>query len=170
MASIIGGEPFSLNNYYTADINTFKKGGLEYPLKGLSSGKHTLTLSASDTYNNQTTAQVDFVVTEGVQIEIQEFNNYPNPFIESTTLEFTHTRPGEDLEVYLTIYDMIGNSILNQTYEVLASQYRVTLTDWDGKSAAGTKLGQGVYIGKLSVRSLLDGSKNEHFTKLIILN
>lgn len=170
MASINGGEPFSLNNYYTADTNTFKKGGLEYPLKGLSSGKHTLTLSASDTYNNQTTAEVDFVVTEGVQIEIQEFNNYPNPFIESTTLEFTHTRPGEDLEVYLTIYDMIGNSILNQTYEVLASQYRVTLTDWDGKSAAGTKLGQGVYIGKLSVRSLLDGSKNEHFTKLIILN
>jgi hypothetical protein len=74
------------------------------------------------------------------------------------------------LEVYLTILDLAGKIILNQTFEVFSSQYRVTLTEWDGKSASGTKLGQGVYLGKLSVRSLLDGSKNEQYTKLIILN
>ncbi len=161
---------FILSNYYVANLNTFQKGTIEFPLKGLESGRHTLTLTASDTYNNKTTTTVDFVVTEGDRIEIEEFNNYPNPFYESTTLEFTHTRPGEDLEVFLAIYDMIGNNILNQTYEVPSSQYRVTLSEWDGRSAAGTKLGRGVYLGKLSVRSLLDGSKNEQFTKLILLN
>jgi hypothetical protein len=170
IASLDNGPGFILNNYYSANLNTYKNGSVNYPLDGLEKGKHTLTLSSSDTYNNKSTATVDFVVTDGVQIQIEEFSNYPNPFYESTTLEFTHTRPGEDLEAFLTIYDLTGKELLNQSFEVISSQYRVTLSDWDGKSSTGTKLGQGVYLGKLSVRSLLDGSKNDQFSKLIILN
>jgi len=170
IASLDNGPDFILNDCYSANLNTYKNGSVNYPLDGLEKGKHTLTLSASDTYNNKSTATVDFVVTDGVQIQIEEFSNYPNPFYESTTLEFTHTRPGEDLEAFLTIYDLAGKELLNQSFEVISSQYRVTLSDWDGKSSTGTKLGQGVYLGKLSVRSLLDGSKNDQFTKLIILN
>ncbi|MEQ1585863.1 MAG: type IX secretion system sortase PorU [Cyclobacteriaceae bacterium] len=169
-ASLDGGSSILLNNYYSSNQNNYKKGSLTYPLDGLEKGKHTLTLSASDTYNNQTITSVDFVVTEGDQIQIEEFSNYPNPFYESTILEFTHTRPGEDLEAYLTIYDLTGKEMMNQSFEVISSQYKVTLTEWDGKSATGTKLSQGIYLGKLSVRSQVDGSKNEQFTKLIILN
>lgn len=169
-ASIDDGQIFILNDYYSANANTYKKGALAFPLDGLEKGKHTLTLSASDTYNNRKTNTVDFVVTDGVQIQIEAFTNYPNPFSESTTWEFTHTRPGEDLEAFVTIYDMVGNVLLNRTYEIPNSQYRVTLADWDGKSTNGTKFSNGIYVGKVSVRSLLDGSKNEQFTKLIILN
>lgn len=169
-ASLDGGSGIILNDYYSSNQNSYKKGSLTYPLDGLEKGKHTLTLLASDTYNNQTSSSVDFVVTEGDQIQIEEFSNYPNPFYESTTLEFTHTRPGEDLEAYLTIYDLTGKEMMNQSFEVISSQYRVTLSEWDGKSATGTKLSQGIYLGKLSVRSQVDGSKNEQFTKLIILN
>jgi hypothetical protein len=165
-----GGQVVVLNEYYTSDTDSYKKGSLTYPLDGLEKGKHTLTLSASDTYNNQSMVSVDFVVTDGDQIQIEEFSNYPNPFYESTILEFTHTRPGEDLEVYFTIYDLTGKEMMNQSFEVISSQYRVTLTEWDGKTATGTKLSQGIYLGKLSVRSQVDGSKNEQFTKLIILN
>lgn len=169
-ASLDGGSDIILNDYYSSNQNNFKKGSITYPLDELEKGKHTLTLSVSDTYNNQNIASVDFVVTEGDQIQIEEFSNYPNPFYESTILEFTHTRPGEDLEAYLTIYDLTGKEMMNQSFEVISSQYRVTLSEWDGKSATGTKLSQGVYLGKLSVRSQVDGSKNEQFTKLIILN
>jgi hypothetical protein len=164
------GEPQIINDYYLADVGTDKSGVLLYPLDGLEKGNHTLTLTASDTHNNTTTVSVPFVVTDGIRIEIEEFVNYPNPFEGNTTLEFTHTRPGEDLEVWVSIVDLAGNKILEQQYEVLASQYRVTLAEWDGRTASGTKLGRGIYVGKLSVRSLLDGSKNEQFTKLIVLN
>ncbi len=165
-----GGEPQIINDYYLADVGTDKSGVLLYPLEGLEKGNHTLTLTASDTHNNTTTVSVPFVVTDGIRIEIEEFVNYPNPFEGNTTLEFTHTRPGEDLEVWVSIVDLAGNKILEQQYEILASQYRVTLAEWDGRTASGTKLGRGIYVGKLSVRSLLDGSKNEQFTKLIVLN
>jgi hypothetical protein len=159
-----------LNDYYEATINTYKKGSLSYPLDGLEKGKHTLTLTVSDTYNNISSARVDFMVTDGTELQIEEFTNYPNPFYESTILEFTHSRPGEDLEATMTIYDLTGKTILTQQYEIPASQYRVTLAEWDGKTADGTKLGRGLYLSKLSVRSLMDGSKNEQFTKLIIVN
>lgn len=160
----------TINDYYLADLSTYKKGRLSFPLDNLEKGKHTLTLSVSDTYNNRSTTQIDFVVTDGVQIQIEEFINYPNPFYESTTIEFTHSRPGEDLEAIMTIFDMSGRVLLTQQYEIPSSQYRVTLAEWDGKEANGTKLSRGIYVSKLSVRSLLDGSKNEQFTKLIIVN
>jgi len=163
-------EPAILNSYYESKTGTFKYGTLSYPLDGLEKGRHTLNLSASDTYNNRTTASVDFIVTDGTEIQIEEFTNYPNPFYELTTLEFTHSRPGDDLEAFLTIYDLTGKLLVYQQFEVLSSQYRVTLSEWDGKSADGAKLARGIYVGKLSVRSLLDGSKNEQITKLIILN
>lgn len=169
-AQVDQGNTIILNTYYESKTGTYKNGMLTYPLDELEKGKHTLTLSASDSYNNRATTSVDFVVTDGADLEIEEFINYPNPFYESTKLEFTHSRPGEDLEAFLIIYDLAGKPIIKQQFEVLSSQYRVTLSEWDGRSADGAKLSRGLYIGKLSVRSLLDGSKNEQITKLIILN
>ncbi len=170
VASIDQGDATAINKYYEANSGTYKKGMITYPLDGLDPGKHTLTFSASDTYNNRNTATVEFVVTDGTEIQIEEFYNYPNPFSETTTLQFTHSRPGEDLETFLTIYDLAGKHVLNQQFDVVSSQYRVTLTEWDGRTADGSKLNRGIYIGRLSVRSLVDGSKNEQYTKLIILN
>jgi hypothetical protein len=170
VATIDESDQLILNAYYESNSGTYKNGSLSYPLDGLEKGKHILTLSASDSYNNRALASIDFVVTDGTDIQIEEFINYPNPFYENTILEFTHSRPGEDLEAILSIYDLTGKIILNQQFEVFASQYRVTLSEWDGKATDGSKLARGVYVGKLSVRSLLDGSKNEQITKLIILN
>lgn len=169
-AQIDQGEPVVLNDYFQSDLDNFKKGSVIYPVDNLEKGKHSLSLNVSDSYNNMTIASIDFIVTDGVEIEVEEFSNYPNPFYESTTFEFTHTRPGEDLEAILNIYDLSGKNLLTQEYFVPASQYRVTLTEWDGKTATGTKLSRGLYLSKISVRSLLDGSKNEQFTKLIIVN
>ncbi len=163
-------DPIILNSYYEPKTGTYKTGMLSYPVDKLEKGKHTLLLTASDTYNNRTTVSVDFFVTDGTELQIEEFSNYPNPFSETTTLEFTHSRPGEDLEAFLAIYDIAGKILVNQQFEVPSSQYKVNLSEWDGRAADGAKLSRGIYMGKLSVRSLLDGSKNEQFAKLIILN
>jgi hypothetical protein len=170
IAQIDENEQIVLNDYYKSNTDNYKKGTVTYPLDGLEKGKHTLTLLVSDTHNNQSIGSVDFIVTDGTEIEIEEYINYPNPFYESTILEFTHTRPGEDLEAIMSIYDMSGKILLTQQFNVFSSQYRVTLTEWDGKTANGTKLSNGIYLSKLSIRSLVDGSKNEQITKLIILN
>jgi len=128
-------------------------------------------VSASDTYSNRASERIDFVVSEG-GILISEFYNYPNPFsslTESTILGFSHNRPGEDLDAVLVIYDLAGQLVDSRHYSIEESFSHVTLAEWDG-AKNGNKLMNGIYLGKLSVRSLLDGSKNEQITKLIIVN
>ncbi len=161
---------YVLNDYYVSDQNDYSHGLALFTLSDLKKGKHTVTVGASDTYNNRSTTKIDFVVTDGNQIVIDDFVNYPNPFSDYTILEFVHSRVGEDLEADLKIYNMTGQLMDTKQYSIPVSQYRVTLDSWNGKDTQGNKLGTGVYLAKLSVRSLLDGSKNDQFTKLIILN
>ncbi len=169
-ATVDNGQAFIINDYYVSDKDNFKSGLVIYPLDTLKKGKHTLSLSASDTYNNSSTKTIDFVVSDGSQIQIEQFANFPNPVVSSTQFWFTHSRPGEDLQATVTIYDLAGQVVLSQDYEVTESQYQVTLPEWNGEAPEERKLGQGLYLAKLFVRSLLDGSNNERIAKFIILN
>lgn len=163
---------FVMNEYYTADKDDYRKGSASFALKGLQKGKHHVVVEVSDTYSNRSNARIDFVVTDGGLV-VSEFYNYPNPFsslTESTILGFTHNRPGDDLEADLVVYDLTGHLIDSRHYSITESLSHVTLAEWDGANVDGNKLTNGIYLGKLSVRSLLDGSKNEQITKLIIVN
>jgi hypothetical protein len=164
---------YVVNDYYKSEINNYQRGVVSYPLDTLKKGAHQLSLSASDTHNNRTTTTVNFVVTDGSTISVNDFVNYPNPFNnsgEGTTFHFSHTRAGEDLEATLVIYDMTGQPLATLDYSIPSSAYQVDLEAWDGKTPGGTKFGPGIYVARLSVRSLADGSQNAKATKLIILN
>ena len=161
---------YTINQYYKSEINDYKHGSISFPMIGLEEGRHSLTLNVWDTYNNPASSKIEFVVTNGTTLEIQEFFNYPNPFSTTTEILFSHNRQGEDLEAFLSFYSMTGQIMNKFFYTIPASPSRVKLTEWDATSIDGTKLVPGVYVMKVLVRSLLDGSKNEQITKLIILN
>jgi hypothetical protein len=164
---------YIVNDYYLADKDTYASGTVSFPIAGLTKGKHTIKFTASDTYNNTSTSAIDFIVTDGTGIQVDQFYTYPNPFNpdrETATFQFVHSRPGEDLEASIKIFDMTGQLQQSDTFSIAASQYRVLLTEWNGTGANGNKLASGIYLARLSVRSLLDGSKNEQSTRLIILN
>lgn len=163
-------QTFEVGDYFIADIDKFSSGTLTFPLDKLQAGKHAIELKAWDVYNNPASAKVDFVVTDGNQIVIEDLINYPNPFSDFTTVQFAHNRAGDDLEVFASIVDMTGHPVSIMDYHIPASQYLVTLPDWNGTNTSGTKLSNGVYLLRVRVRSLLDGSKNERISKLIILN
>lgn len=162
-------QTFEVGEFYISDIDNFTKGTVIFPIENLESGKHTIELKAWDVYNNPSSATINFVVT-GDQLVIEELNNYPNPFSDFTTIQFTHNRAGDDLEVFASIVDMSGHPVVNINFVVNSSTYLVTLPEWNGTNAAGTKLSNGIYLLRVAVRSLLDGSKNEQISKLIILN
>ena len=101
---------------------------------------------------------------------IGQLLNYPNPFSSTTTIQFEHNRPGEDIDVAVTIVDITGQVVNTMHQEVFSSQFLVTLPEWDGTNRFGAKLNNGVYLLRVSVRSQVDGSKNERLSKIIILN
>ena len=160
----------NLNPYYQADVDTYSRGKVDYPIDGLKPGLHALTMRATDTFGNTASTTISFYVSDQTGIQIEQWLNYPNPFSSSTIFHFKHNRSGEDLEAAVMIFDRMGKLVLYNTYQILSSSYKVDLPPWDGTSADGTKLADGLYMMKLAVRSLLDGTKNERITKVILLN
>lgn len=161
---------FNLNEYYVTDVGDFTRGSVNFPLKGLLPGRHSIVVKAWDTHNNPAVQSVDFVVTDGNEIVIEHFGNYPNPFTTSTTIFFTHNRSGDDLATMLAIYDVTGRLLKTQELSIPGSPYEVKLLELDTRDDFWKNLKGGLYLARLVVRSVTNGSKNEQVTKLIITN
>lgn len=165
-----GASTFVLNDYYVSDVDTYKKGSIKFPLLGVAPGPHSLTVYVWDVHNNPAQATISFIVTDGEELVIETFGNYPNPFDESTTIFFTHNRSGDDLEAQLFIFDSKGQLINSAEISVAESEYHVNLMELSAWGGSGKKLPPGLYLARVIVRSMSNGSKNEKLAKLIVLN
>jgi hypothetical protein len=161
---------FSLNDYYVAEVDDASSGWIHYPLTGLPEGKHRLSVLAWDVHNNASEATIEFIVTNGEVLRIESFGNFPNPFRDKTTLFFTHNRSGDDLQAQVFIHNVSGEILKTFEFMVSSSNYSVNLMELNSPADFDKKLSPGLYLARLIVRSLSNGSKNEQVTKLIILN
>ena len=163
---------YKLNPYYVAAIDDYKRGSLSYPLRDLSPGLHTLTLKAWDVYNNASTQDIQFIVfDEDVSLKLTNVLNYPNPFVNYTEFWFNHNS-SEVLDVSIQIFTVSGKLIktINGQTNIGTNTSAVSrdLT-WDGTDDFGSKIGKGVYVYKLKVRSSSTGMQAEKIEKLVIL-
>ena len=160
-------QTFVLNSYYVADVDDYGSGTVIYPLQNLEKGRHTFTIKGWDVHNNPARTTVDFIVTDGSELRIGEFGNFPNPVTDKTTFFLTHNRSGDDLEAQVFIFTLTGDLLFQQKIELLHSEYMTEMMILDNSDK---KLPAGLYVARVVVRSLTNGSKNEQVTKLIILN
>ncbi len=158
-----------LNELYQSESGSFQNGRLSYPLEGLSPGPHSLEVRAWDTYNNPSTARLDFVVRDSEGLKIERVLNYPNPFTTATDFQFEHNRPGEPLEISVRVLSVSGKQVKTIRKTFGAAPSRVTGILWDGKDDYGDRIGRGTYIYQLNVRSTADGASAEQYQKLVIL-
>lgn len=172
IVAILNGDetnPFILNNYYQAEVDDFTKGSLSYRLRDLEEGLHTLTLKAWDVYNNSSTAEIQFVVAGSNELKIERVLNYPNPFVSYTEFWFNHNRPFEPLEVQVQVFTVTGKVVWTRNQLVNTEGFLSREITWDGRDDFGDRIGKGVYVYKLTVRSTLTNKKVEKFEKLVIL-
>jgi hypothetical protein len=161
--------PYILNEYYQTNLNDFTKGTLRFPLRNLAVGLHTVTFKAWDVYNNPITAEIQFVVVGNESITLTHVLNYPNPFVNYTEFWFSHNRPYEPLEVQVQVITITGKVVWTRNQIVTTEGFLSKEITWDGKDDFGNKIGKGVYVYKLTVKSNLTNSKTEKFEKLVIL-
>lgn len=171
-ATLDGNKTFVVNDYFIANVDDFTTGWFSYPISDLEEGQHTITFTAADTHGNPGTGSVTFIVGADGALVVEDLYAYPNPFSQGTpaTIEFRHNRAGEDLEIQVAIYDVLGQLADHRDFTVASSMYRVTLFEWSGFSPLGTKMGNGVYLLKVVVRSVSDGAKNDKIARLILTN
>lgn len=161
--------PIVLNDFYETELDDFTNGRVTYKLRDLSVGPHTLTLKAWDTHNNSSEASLQFVVVSDAILQLENVLNYPNPFVNYTEFWFRHNKPNEPLEVQVQIFTISGKLIktINQIVQTTGSLSRDV--NWNGLDDFGSKLGKGVYIYKLKVKSTVSDIVAEKYEKLVIL-
>ncbi|GAA4311995.1 type IX secretion system sortase PorU [Nibribacter koreensis] len=161
-------DPLVLNDFYTADLDSYQSGKVRYSLKNLSPGPHSLQLKAWDTHNNSALARIEFIVASTEKLALDHVFNIPNPFLEKTTFHFDHNRSGQELDILIQIFTVSGILVKTLHGTSTGSSHFSDLT-WDGRDDYNGKLGKGVYIYKVNVRSRVDGSSTSTFEKLVLL-
>ena len=161
--------PIILNDFYQTELNDFTTGKVNYTLRDLEVGPHTLKIKAWDTYNNSSEATLNFVVVSDAILNLENVLNYPNPFINYTEFWFNHNKPNEPLEVQVQIFTVSGKLVktINQNVQTTGNLSR-NIT-WNGLDDFGNKIGKGVYVYKLSVTATTTGLVSEKYEKLVIL-
>ncbi|PQJ77784.1 type IX secretion system sortase PorU [Polaribacter porphyrae] len=161
--------PIILNDFYETELNDFSKGKVNYTLRDLEVGPHTLKLKAWDTYNNSSETTLNFVVVSDAILNLENVLNYPNPFVNYTEFWFNHNKPNEPLEVQVQIFTVSGKLVktINQNVQTTGNLSR-NIT-WNGLDDFGNKIGKGVYVYKLKVISTASNLVSEKYEKLVIL-
>jgi hypothetical protein len=161
--------PFVMNEYYQADVDDFSQGVASFKLRDLEEGLHTLTLRAWDVYNNSSTANIQFIVAGDGNLEITRVLNYPNPFVDYTEFWFNHNRPFEPLDVQVQVFTVTGKVVWTKNQIITNDGFLSRDIVWDGKDDFGDRIGKGVYVYKITVKSTLTNHRVEKFEKLVIL-
>lgn len=158
-----------LNQYYQGKVDSYQEGSIKYPLSDLSPGLYSLKIKAWDVFNNSAERTITFEVKSNEKLTLAHVLNYPNPFTTKTSFQFEHNHPNEELDVQINIRTVSGKLIktINQTVNTLGN--RVNDIFWDGKDDFGEKIGKGVYIYELKVRSTLSGETVQKIQKLVLL-
>jgi len=120
---VIDGEtqsPFILNNYYTADVNTYQSGKIKFALPTLSEGPHQFIIKAWDLIGNSNKDTINVMVPNSRVLSVKNLTNYPNPVGSSTrfSFEISQLREGNKSLIYtIEIYNNIGIKQLSKTFE-----------------------------------------------------
>ena len=159
---------FILNDFYEAAVDDHTKGAINYPLLALSAGKHTITVKAWDVANNSSEKTIEFTVVKDQEVKIENLVNYPNPFTTNTEFIFQHNQAGVVMDIKLEVFTVSGKLVKSIDQMVVNQGFISKDIRWDGRDDFGEKIGKGVYMYKLKVRSA-NGSTSEKIEKLVIL-
>jgi hypothetical protein len=173
LVAILDGDesnPFVLNEYYETETDDFTKGIIRFPFRDLAPGLHTVVVKAWDVYNNVITTEIQFnAVCSDEGLRIEKVLNYPNPFVNYTEFWFNHNMPFEPLEVQVQVLTISGKLVKTIQQQVITEGFLCRSVTWDGKDDFGDKIGKGVYIYKLTVKSVTTGKSFSKHEKLVIL-
>ena len=120
---VIDGEaqsPILLNNYYTADVNTYQSGKIKYALPTLSAGAHQLIVKAWDLIGNSNKDTINVIVPNSQTLAVKNLTNYPNPVQSSTRFSFEISQlkdANKSMAYTIEIYNNLGIKQLAKTFE-----------------------------------------------------
>ncbi|HEX2608832.1 MAG TPA: T9SS type A sorting domain-containing protein, partial [Flavisolibacter sp.] len=158
---------FLLNNFYESNTDDYQKGTVRFQLPPLEPGPHSLKIKVWDVMNNSSEYVLEFTVVNTDELRLAHVLNYPNPFTTSTSFWFEHNMPGTDLSAKVEVFTVSGKLIKTVTQTINTTGNRSSELTWDGRDETGRKIGRGVYLYRLRVRSF-NGKTADKWERLVI--
>ena len=100
-----------------------------------------------DVYYTHITPSSLLSVNDHVSIDNLKFENYPNPFVDETTIDlFVRNKEHVTIEVF----DLLGNKLKTLLNKNIQGNYSLK---WDGSTDYGRKLNNGIYLISIQAES-----------------
>lgn len=162
-------DTYILNDFYESEKDDYTKGTVRFPLFDLEEGRYTIKAKAWDVANNSGEGFTEFVVAGNEKIALDYVLNYPNPFTTSTNFQFEHNIKDQGVDVQIQIFTISGRIVKTIETNLYTDGGRISGIHWDGTDDYGDRLGKGVYLYKVKVRSEDEKNSESDFEKLVIL-
>jgi hypothetical protein len=149
-------EAIDVGRFYRGDLDSFRRGTVEFEMPEQAPGPHTLTLRAWDVANNSSSARLDYYVEPDGDLVLRNVYNYPNPTTGPARFVFEHNQPpGTVARIQLRIYTLSGRPVrtldAEETLPAGAFTGSVVQIPWDGRDEDFDRLATGVYLYKVRV-------------------
>jgi len=171
LVATIDGDSYSsvlLNDYYVSNRDSYQSGKIRYQYFNLPDGEHTLTLKAWDVYNNSSTASITFVVKRNILLSVTDLRAYPVPSQGEVFFSFGHNQFDATFNVEVEIYSITGELMrVLGPLSVISEGYTARGIRWDGCTASGLPVRNGLYIARLKARDR-NNNTTSNTVKLII--
>ena len=135
-----------LNDYFTAQNNSYQQGIVSYKMPELTEGAHSLTFRAWDLLNNSNTEMLHFQVVKGLDPTIYQVITYPNPVSMTGVLNFRieYDQPDEVIQTTIRMYDLSGR---------LVHEYQQRGTDGIQWNMSDMNAVPGIYVYQVTINT-----------------
>ena len=139
-------QTYVLNQYFTANNNSYKEGVVRYKMLEQTEGSHSLSFRAWDLYNNSSTATLDYQVIKGKAPIIYSIATYPNPVskTEALYIDVAFDQPNELVEMQFNLYNLSGQLVYSHI-EGNASNIVLDMNQINAES--------GIYIYQINIKT-----------------
>ena len=159
--------PIDFSNYFIGDLDEGGRSGkVEYRFTSLEPGDYSLKVKAWDVFNNSSSAESFFSVTNESGLAVENVVNYPNPFSYNTTFTFQHNL-ASSINVTIRVYTVAGRLI--KEIEEFGIYEKFVRLDWDGRDEDGNLAANGTYLYKVNVETVDDVYNKSVLGKLSII-
>jgi hypothetical protein len=166
-----------IGDRFEGTLGSFQDGTVSLRLPAQPAGDHMLSVKAWDVINNSSKQDLEFVVTAGEDLVLNNVFNYPNPMANRTRFVFEHNQPpGTPAEIEIRLYTVAGRLIqILDGADTLPSGILPggpVQIPWDGHDQDLDRVAPGIYLYQVKVSvDLPSGERDsvEHLGRLAIV-
>ena len=128
-----------LTDYFKYDEGSYTSGSIEYPLRDLDIGLHTVTIIVCDNLANSSSSDISFDVDD-CEDGLFDVIPYPSPFEAECYFTFGIST---EADVRIAIYTQSGRLLRELHEDAMAPFAKI---HWDGEDENANEVGNGTYI------------------------